>query len=72
MRKITITRATGGFVIEDSQATEPIVVTRLVDALAVAADSLSNLEYASSLIGDVMILTPTGRASDSKSDQENQ
>jgi|GEM_PF-4498539 len=72
MRKITITRATGGFVIEDSQATEPIVFTRLVDALAVAADSLSNLEYASSLIGDVMILTPTGRASESESDQENQ
>ncbi len=72
MRKITITRAKGGFVIEGSQATDPIVVTRLVDALAVAADSLSNLEYASSLIGDVMILTPTGRASDSESDQENE
>ena len=64
MRKISITRARGGFVIEEDGATEPIVVTRLVDALAEVAEVLSDHEYASSLIGDVMILTPTGRAPD--------
>lgn len=61
MKRITITKARGGFIVEGTEETEPTVATRLADILSYAAASLTDAEYSSSVIGDVIILTPTGQ-----------
>lgn len=61
MTRITITKARGGFIVEGTEESDPSIAIHLSDTLAAAASALTHAEYSSSVIGDVIILTPTGR-----------